>query len=77
LREIPFEFLSKLVRTDTFWIHLAESMRAFAAALVIAIVLGLLIGFALGLHRCPVTRSSRCWSRFIRSRRSRFIRFCC
>lgn len=44
-------FLAKLMRTDTFWPHLMESMKAFAAALVIAIVLGLLIGFALGLHR--------------------------
>jgi NitT/TauT family transport system permease protein len=45
------QFLGKLVRTDTFWVHLSESMRAFAAALAIAIALGLLIGFALGLHR--------------------------
>jgi NitT/TauT family transport system permease protein len=45
------QFTAKLMRTEIFWEHLAESMRAFAAALVIAIVLGLLIGFALGLHR--------------------------
>jgi NitT/TauT family transport system permease protein len=45
------QFTGKLMRTEIFWEHLAESMRAFAAALVIAIVLGLLIGFALGLHR--------------------------
>jgi len=44
-------FLGKLMRTDIFWPHLAESMRAFAVALVIAIVLGLLIGFSLALHR--------------------------
>jgi len=44
-------FLGTLMRTDTFWGHLSESMQAFAAALVIAIALGLLIGFALGLHR--------------------------
>jgi NitT/TauT family transport system permease protein len=45
------QFTAKLMCTEIFWEHLAESMRAFAAALVIAIVLGLLIGFALGLHR--------------------------
>jgi len=44
-------FLGTLIRTDTFWGHLSESMQAFAAALVIAVALGLLIGFALGLHR--------------------------
>lgn len=43
--------LAKLVRTDLFWLHLNDSMRAFAAALVIAVVLGLLIGFTLALHR--------------------------
>ena len=31
--------------------HVQNTMRAFAAALAIAVVLGLLIGFALGLHR--------------------------
>ena len=41
----------ELARTDWFWLHVDNTMRAFAAALVIAIVLGLLIGFALGLHR--------------------------
>jgi NitT/TauT family transport system permease protein len=44
-------FLGTLMRTDTFWGHLSESMQAFAAALVIAVALGLLIGFTLGLHR--------------------------
>jgi NitT/TauT family transport system permease protein len=44
-------FLGKLMRSDIFWPHLAETMRAFAVALVIAIVAGLLIGFALALHR--------------------------
>ena len=44
-------FLGKLTQTELFWTHLSESMRAFAVALVIAVVLGLLIGFALGLHR--------------------------
>jgi NitT/TauT family transport system permease protein len=45
------EFLGKLMTTETFWPHLAESMKAFAVALLFAVVLGLLIGFALGLHR--------------------------
>src|SRR5215831_14779948 len=45
------EFLGNLVRTDIFWLHLADSMKAFVAALAIAVVLGLLIGFTLGLHR--------------------------
>jgi NitT/TauT family transport system permease protein len=45
------QFLGKLMQTDLFWLHLADSMKAFAVALLIAVVLGLLIGFALGLHR--------------------------
>ena len=44
-------FLGKLMQTDTFWGHLSESMQAFAWALVIAVAMGLAIGFALGLHR--------------------------
>jgi NitT/TauT family transport system permease protein len=39
------------MQTDTFWGHLSESMQAFAWALVIAVAMGLAIGFALGLHR--------------------------
>jgi NitT/TauT family transport system permease protein len=45
------QFLGKLMRTDVFWLHLGDSLRAFAAALAIAVALGLLIGFTLGLHR--------------------------
>jgi NitT/TauT family transport system permease protein len=41
------QFLGKLMRTDDFWLHLADSLKALA----IAVALGLLIGFALGLHR--------------------------
>jgi NitT/TauT family transport system permease protein len=44
-------FLGKLMRTDIFWLHLADTLKAFGAALTIAVALGLLIGFALGLHR--------------------------
>ena len=39
------------VQTELFWTHLPNTLRAFAVALAIAVVLGLLIGFALGLHR--------------------------
>ena len=40
-----------LAQTDLFWVHLVNTLQAFGVALVIAVVLGLLIGFALGLHR--------------------------
>jgi NitT/TauT family transport system permease protein len=39
------------VQTELFWTHLPNTLQAFAVALAIAVVLGLLIGFALGLHR--------------------------
>ena len=45
------QFLGGLMRTDVFWLHLADTLKAFAVALAIAVALGLLIGFALGLHR--------------------------
>ena len=44
-------FTASLVVSESFWPHLSETMRAFAAALAIAVVLGLAIGFWLGLHR--------------------------
>ena len=44
-------FTVQLARTELFWLHLANTLQAFAAALAIAVLLGLLIGFALGLHR--------------------------
>jgi NitT/TauT family transport system permease protein len=40
-----------LMRTEEFWIHLQNTLSAFAFALAIAVGLGLLIGFVLGLHR--------------------------
>jgi NitT/TauT family transport system permease protein len=45
------QFLGGLMRTDVFWLHLADTLKAFAVALAIAVALGLLIGFSLGLHR--------------------------
>ena len=45
------QFTAKLATTDFFWMHLTESLRAFAYALAIAVVLGLLVGFSLGLNR--------------------------
>jgi NitT/TauT family transport system permease protein len=45
------QFLNKLMQTDLFWLHLADSLKAFGVALAIAVALGLLIGFSLGLHR--------------------------
>ena len=41
----------RLAQTELFWEHLDNTLRAFAFALAIAVVAGLLIGFALGLHR--------------------------
>ena len=46
-----FRYTAALVTTDAFWMHLSESMQAFAAALVIAVSVGLAIGFSLGFHR--------------------------
>ena len=42
---------AKLAQTDWFWEDVDNTMRAFAAALAIAVALGLFMGFALGLHR--------------------------
>ena len=47
---IRYTFTS-LTHTHLFWLHLANTLQAFALALAIAVLLGLLIGFALGLHR--------------------------
>jgi NitT/TauT family transport system permease protein len=44
-------FLGKLVSTGPFWAHLGETSRAFAGALLFAIVIGLSVGFLLGLNR--------------------------
>jgi NitT/TauT family transport system permease protein len=51
------QFSVKLVQTDTFFVHLTNSLQAFGMALAIAVGLGLLIGFSLGLHNL----SGRAW----------------
>jgi NitT/TauT family transport system permease protein len=48
---LTFRYTARLVTTEAFWPHLSESMRAFAAALAIAVATGLAIGFWLGFHR--------------------------
>jgi NitT/TauT family transport system permease protein len=44
-------FAANLLGSHTFWPHLSETMAAFAAALLIAVALGLAIGFWLGFHQ--------------------------
>ena len=44
-------YVVTLTQTHLFWLHLANTLQAFAAALAIAVVFGLVIGFVLGLHR--------------------------
>ncbi len=44
-------FTANLVQTEFFWVNLGNTMEAFAFALLIAVGLGLAIGFVLGLHR--------------------------
>jgi len=44
-------YTASLLARETFWPHLAETAKAFGAALAISIALGLAIGFALGFHR--------------------------
>jgi NitT/TauT family transport system permease protein len=46
-----FRYAAGLLATASFWVHVAETGRAFLAALAISVAGGLLAGFALGLHR--------------------------
>jgi NitT/TauT family transport system permease protein len=46
-----FRYLAQLLATKNFWGHVEETFRAFAIALALAVILGLLIGFWLGAHR--------------------------
>ena len=44
-------YSAELLSSPTFYPHLMETAQAFAVALAIAMSCGILIGFALGLHR--------------------------
>jgi NitT/TauT family transport system permease protein len=44
-------YSAELLASPTFYPHLMETAQAFAVALAIAMSCGILIGFALGLHR--------------------------
>jgi NitT/TauT family transport system permease protein len=44
-------FMVKFMGTDPFWPHLAETAKAFGTALLLAVVIGLTLGFGLGLNR--------------------------
>jgi NitT/TauT family transport system permease protein len=44
-------YLAQLLTTEAFWGHVEETSRAFLLALLLAVVLGLSIGFLLGAHR--------------------------
>jgi NitT/TauT family transport system permease protein len=44
-------YLAQLLTTEAFWGHVEETSRAFLLALLLAIGLGLVIGFLLGAHR--------------------------
>jgi NitT/TauT family transport system permease protein len=44
-------FTTKLVGTEAFWGHLTETAQAFGVALMLAVAIGLSIGFLLGLNR--------------------------
>ena len=46
-----FGYLAHLLTTAMFWGHLEETSQAFFFALLLAVVLGLAIGFLLGAHR--------------------------
>ncbi|MCW2241431.1 ABC transporter permease [Azospirillum canadense] len=44
-------FTAKLVATPVFWGHFAETAQAFGMALLLAVAIGLSLGFLLGLNR--------------------------
>jgi NitT/TauT family transport system permease protein len=46
-----FAYTGRLIGTDSFWVHLGDTARAFAAALTLAILIGMSIGFLLGFNR--------------------------
>lgn len=44
-------YAAGMIASDRFWPHVLESIRAFSAALAIAVTVGLLMGLWLGFHR--------------------------
>jgi NitT/TauT family transport system permease protein len=44
-------YAAELIARPSFWPHLAETMQAFALAVVIAVAMGLAVGLALGFGR--------------------------
>ena len=46
-----FRYLAQLLATESFWGHIEETAQAFFFALLLAVALGLAIGFLLGAHR--------------------------
>jgi NitT/TauT family transport system permease protein len=44
-------YMVKFMGTSAFWPHLAETAKAFGTALLLAVVIGLTLGFGLGLNR--------------------------
>ncbi len=48
---VTVQYTARLMTTDAFWMHLSETLQAFAVALSIAVAAGLVIGFGLGFHK--------------------------
>lgn len=44
-------FMAKLMSASSFWPHLVETTEAFALALLLAVLIGLSVGFGLGVNR--------------------------
>jgi len=44
-------FIAKLMSTNSFWPHLAETAKAFVLALLLAVLIGLSVGLGLGVNR--------------------------
>jgi NitT/TauT family transport system permease protein len=44
-------FMAKLMSASSFWPHLVETTKAFALALLLAVLIGLSVGFGLGVNR--------------------------
>lgn len=46
-----FRYTARLLETAAFWGHVRETARAFGLALLLSVVLGLALGFTLGVRR--------------------------